>query len=642
MGLAIQKAFPRLWEPYNKPFWDEMRKTRRANIQRALPISYAKDGNFLEQRYVDWNMMPVLDDDMEVIGSYHSLLDVTWQSLEQRRTETLSAISAIVSHSHALGNTWNRIIEQLANKEDIPQALLYSLSSKEEDPTRLYCTLEGNISCKPSIALEQFELRDPRHGIAKIFRHSMAIDRPLYLSKRPAYSHSDLWLQVKASDPAHSLSDLLPSLLNDFKPSTSGDACDSVVVMPVELTHSKNTKGFVIFGLHTRQAYDEAYQSFMMLLQQTISTTVTSAILSRERLLQSKQAEVAQADLSAQLLRQTEETKAIENRFSQLARHAPVGICIYRADGAMAFANHKWYSLCDFPEGSDSTSPGWWASIVYPDDLPHAFSSFSQLQLDKQHVHFEIRLAAPSKQYPSSFTWVLVSAYPELREDDELESIVAFFTDITEQKWAAEVERKRTEDALEAKRQQESFVDITSHEIRNPLSVSLQCSEEICSIAEDAIRGAPPYNTSVSLSLSDLQDICHAAEVIKQCTMHQKRIIDDILILSKMEGGMLPFSTSLTQPLMVAKNTLALFSREFIHTGTEIDFQIDPSFEEAAAQLDWLEFDSGRLSQMLINLMTNAIKFTKSQSKRRIELKIGASSTLSPISSCKSWLTFNL
>lgn len=36
---------------------------------------------------------------------------------------------------------------------------------------------------------------------------------------------------------------------------------------------------------------------------------------------------------SSRLLRQTQETKAIESRFAQLAQHAPIGICIYRADG---------------------------------------------------------------------------------------------------------------------------------------------------------------------------------------------------------------------------------------------------------------------------------------------------------------------
>ena len=260
----------------------------------------------------------------------------------------------------------------------------------------------------------------------------------------------------------------------------------------------------------------------------------------------------------------------------------------------MAFANTKWYSLTDFPKDADNSSPGWWAPIVHQDDIPLAFASFSQLQFDKEPVHFEIRLAVPSKQFNSTFTWVLVSAYPEIRNDEELESIVACFTDITEQKSVAEIERKRTKDALEAKRQQENFIDVTSHEIRNPLSVSLQCAEEISSIAKNALDGAKPNDTEISLPVSDVEDLLNAAEVIEHCTMHQRRIVDDILTLSKMEGGMLPFNLSSAQPMLVVKNILKIFSREFVHSGIEITLHSDPSFEKISSEHEWLELDPGR------------------------------------------------
>jgi len=299
----------------------------------------------------------------------------------------------------------------------------------------------------------------------------------------------------------------------------------------------------------------------------------------------------------------------------------------------MAFANNKWYSLTDFPEEADKSSPGWWSPVVYPDDLPYAFSSFGKLQVDKVPIHFEIRLSAPSKQHDATFTWVLVSAYPEMSDAGELESIIACFTDITEQKFAADIERSRTEDALEAKRQQECFVDITSHEIRNPLSVSLQCSEEIEAITKAAL---PPANTDISpscLSKQELQDILHAAEVIKQCTIHQKSIVDDILTLSKMEAGMLPFNLASTEPLTVANNTLLMFSRESNHHGIHISMEVEQAYKNCA-DLEWLELDPGRLSQMLINLMTNAIKFTKSAKVRRIKLKLTCSTSSDHIEEC--------
>ena len=42
-----------------------------------------------------------------------------------------------------------------------------------------------------------------------------------------------------------------------------------------------------------------------------------------------------------------------------------------------------------------------------------------------------------------------------------------------------------------------------------------------------------------------------------------------------------------------------------------------------------------RLSQMIINLLTNAIKFTKMQTQRRIEVTIGVSKIQQPLDSCE-------
>lgn len=175
----------------------------------------------------------------------------------------------------------------------------------------------------------------------------------------------------------------------------------------------------------------------------------------------------------------------------------------------------------------------------------------------------------------------------------DLVIVVACFTDITEQKSAAETERRRTEEAIEAKRQQESFIDVTSHEIRNPLSVALQCSEEISCIANTSLRGVSANATEVSLPLSELKDILNAAECIEQCTMHQRRIVDDILTMSKLEGGMLPFNLSPVQPMLVVKDVLKIFSRESVHSGIEITLRRDLSLE-MVNELEFLELDPGR------------------------------------------------
>lgn len=76
--------------------------------------------------------------------------------------------------------------------------------------------------------------------------------------------------------------------------------------MPSPLSQSRNSLivyRFAVFGIYTRLAYDEEYQSFMILLQQVISVNLTSEILFHENRLFSVTDHAAEvADLSAKYL----------------------------------------------------------------------------------------------------------------------------------------------------------------------------------------------------------------------------------------------------------------------------------------------------------------------------------------------------
>jgi hypothetical protein len=103
------------------------------------------------------------------------------------------------------------------------------------------------------------------------------------------------------------------------------------------------------------------------------------------------------------------------------------------------------------------------------------------LIVDKSPVTFELkttmpwhppqRLEGPKDNLKEHHTWILCSAYLEIGSNDEVKEIVGCVTDISRQKWTEGIQEQRTHHALESKRQLENFIDTTSHEMRNLLSV---------------------------------------------------------------------------------------------------------------------------------------------------------------------------
>jgi signal transduction histidine kinase len=116
----------------------------------------------------------------------------------------------------------------------------------------------------------------------------------------------------------------------------------------------------------------------------------------------------------------------------------------------------------------------------------------------------------------------MARAVADTLNDDDLKQfglngdggLICVISDITPEKTAELLQRKVANNAKERKQQQERFIDMISHELRNPLSAILHCAEDIMDVVQ---------NEAQDNWKDQMAKIAEAAETINLCVAHQKK-----------------------------------------------------------------------------------------------------------------------
>jgi len=171
---------------------------------------------------------------------------------------------------------------------------------------------------------------------------------------------------------------------------------------------------------------------------------------------------------------------------------------------------------------------------------------------------------------------LVVRMQPVLREDVFGGMIVSIIevTEIVES-------RRKAEAASQAK---SMFLANMSHEIRTPMN---------------SILGHGDLLTRTSLSAE--QEEC--VQNIRVCAENLLVIINDILDFSKIEAGMLRIVPENVDLGHLLERTIAMFSTQAQKKGVELRLV-------TSGLPDVVRTDAGRLNQVLVNLLGNALKFT--------------------------------
>jgi len=138
-----------------------------------------------------------------------------------------------------------------------------------------------------------------------------------------------------------------------------------------------------------------------------------------------------------------------------------------------------------------------------------------------------------------------------------------------------------------ANRAKDEFLANMSHELRTPLNSILGMSESLLEQRRDA--------------LSDYQQ--RSLQVIESSGHHLLALINDILDLSKIEAGKLDFYPEIIGVAEISQGSLAFVKSQAIKKSINLTYEEDKTASKLYA-------DPRRLKQILVNLLTNAVKFT--------------------------------
>ena len=553
--------------------------------------------------------------DGTVMGLYNPAFEKTRRKIAERRMLTLREVGERTATARDIKTFWQQVLQALQyNEFDTPFVLLYSVADEPDSDSASInsssilgtrqCILEGTLGVPEGhlSAPNPIDLKSGMEGFGPVFREIMKTGKPVVLDIGSG--------------------DLPDELLVGIDYRGFGDPCRSVVVCPIQPTTQETTLGFLVVGVNPRRPYDDDYSLFIGLLSRQLATSLASVVLFEEEIKRgqkaAKLAALDRIELSEQLAARTQEAIESETKFTRMAEFAPVGMFIADSEGHITYCNDTWYEITRVAKDLESTDR--WVNAIKDEDQELVRGLWHKIIDKLEPTTAEFRFKAPW-QDPSgkrTDTWVLFSAYPERYIDGGLKSVFGSLTNISQQKWAEGLQKMKMEEAVELKRQQENFIDITSHEMRNPLSAILQCADEISSTLQD-FRNSNSANIEQDLVNSNID----AAQTIALCAQHQKRIVDDILTLSKLDSALLLVTPVDAQPLAVVQRALKMFEGELQTADIEMRFVVDESYKSLA--LDWVRIDPSRVLQVLINLITNAVKFTTTQSHRLILVRIAAS-----------------
>src|SRR5262249_25237761 len=185
-----------------------------------------------------------------------------------------------------------------------------------------------------------------------------------------------------------------------------------------------------------------------------------------------------------------------------------------------------------------------------------------------------------------AFRWHVARALALRDDSGRITRWLGSCADIDDQKRAQEALREAAEAAEAANRAKDEFLANVSHEIRTPMNAILGMTELV-----------------LDTPLTEDQRQCLKA--VKSAADNLLGLMNDLLDFSKIEAGKLELDPADFSLRAAVRDTLRALAVRAHTKRLELIYDVQPEVPDA------LVGDAGRLRQVLLNLVGNALKFTE-------------------------------
>jgi PAS domain S-box-containing protein len=257
--------------------------------------------------------------------------------------------------------------------------------------------------------------------------------------------------------------------------------------------------------------------------------------------------------------------------------------CIATKDGFILRHSLSFRSVLGYSEEDLRTMPIF--ELIHPEDRERTRLEIDFILRGGTSRNFENRYKKKNGEYVI-LSWTTTF-------DEESQMVYASGQDVSEKR---ELEETLLESQIEAEKSKakDIFLANMSHEIRTPLN---------------AIMGFNDILSQTSLTAEQRRNVDFITNASKKLSV----LINDILDISKLESGKLDLEYAPFRLEEVARGVVQMYTLQARAKGVKLLFSYDQEIPEV------LMGDETRLSQILLNLISNAVKFTEQGS---IELRI--------------------